>query len=73
MHLSNSVTDEVAHLYLARDLIPGSSSPEDTEVLALRRMPLDEVHSLIEQGVITDVLTVTAILRVLLMRVDGAL
>jgi 8-oxo-dGTP pyrophosphatase MutT (NUDIX family) len=73
MHLSNSVTDEVAHLYLARDLTPGSSSPEDTEVLALRRMPLDEVHALIQQGVITDVLTVTAILRVLLMRLDGSL
>jgi hypothetical protein len=36
-------------------------------------MPLDEVHALIQQGVITDVLTVTAILRVLLMRLDGSL
>ena len=73
LHLSNSVTDEVAHLFLARDLTAGSASPQDTEVLSLKRMPLDEVHALIRKGDITDVLTVTGILQILLLRSEGSL
>ncbi|MFZ5891857.1 MAG: NUDIX domain-containing protein [Myxococcota bacterium] len=73
LHLSNSVTDEAAHIYLARDLSAGSASPEDTEVLKLRRVSLDEVYAQIRSGVVTDVLTVTAIQQLLLMRHEGTL
>lgn len=73
LHLSNSVTDEVAHIFIARDLSPGAASPEDTEVLRVKRMPLEEVHSLIQKGEITDALTVTGILKVLLLRAQGLL
>lgn len=73
MHLSNSVTDEVAHVFLARELSAGTSSPEDTEVLSVKRMALDEVHALIQKGEITDCLTVAGILQVLLLRAQGSL
>lgn len=73
MHLSNSVTDEVAQVFLARELSVGTSSPEDTEVLSVKRMPLDEVYALIQNGEITDALTVTGIVQVLLLRAQGSL
>lgn len=73
VHLSNSVTDEVGHIFLARDLSEGAASPEDTEVLHVKRLPLEEVHSLIQKAVITDALTVSGILQVMLMRAQGSL
>lgn len=73
VHLSNSVTDEVGHIFLARELSEGSASPDDTEVLRVKAMPVEEVHALIQEGVVTDALTVTGILQVLLMRAQGSL
>lgn len=73
MHLSNSVTDEEAHVFLATELELGEAAPEDTEELSLKRLPLTEVLSLIEAGAITDSLTVTAIFRIALLARDGRL
>lgn len=73
LHLSNSVTDEIAHLYLATELSMGSAEPDDTEELAVRRVPLDEVYRRVLAGEITDSLTVAGILRVVLMRQNGEL
>jgi 8-oxo-dGTP pyrophosphatase MutT (NUDIX family) len=73
LHLSNSVTDEEAHIYLASDLAPGPSSPEDTEVLQVKRLPLDDAHRLVRKGVITDVLSVFAIQELVLRRYEGTL
>ena len=42
-HLSNSITDEVGYLYVARDLVlGGASAPEGTEELRVRRVPFAE-------------------------------
>ena len=49
MHLSNSVSDEWGIIYLAKNLKKGPASPEDTEELRLRRMPLEEVFALVEK------------------------
>lgn len=67
MHLSNSVTDEIGHIYLATGLKQGESDPEDTEELQTRKIPLKEVYSRIEKGEITDSLTVAGILRLMLL------
>jgi ADP-ribose pyrophosphatase len=64
MHLSNSVSDEVAYLYIARDLAFGAASPDESEELALRKVPFTEVLRMVLEGEITDAMTVTAILRV---------
>ena len=71
MHLSNSVTDEHAIVYLARDLRFGAAEPEETEALALRRLPFEEVYRMVLTGVITDAISVCAILRLKLLLTDG--
>jgi 8-oxo-dGTP pyrophosphatase MutT (NUDIX family) len=71
MHLSNSVTDELAIVYLARGLRKGTAQPEDTEQLQVRRVPFEEAYRMVCAGEITDAITVAAILRVKLMRQQG--
>ena len=57
-HLSNSVTDEQSISYLARDLTQGDSCPEESEILNLKRVHLNEVFGMIKDGVITDALSI---------------
>jgi 8-oxo-dGTP pyrophosphatase MutT (NUDIX family) len=71
VHLSNSVTDEVAHLFLATGLTEGVADPEGTEVLTLRRVPFDEAVAMAMDGRITDALSVLALQRVALERANG--
>jgi 8-oxo-dGTP pyrophosphatase MutT (NUDIX family) len=54
MHLSNSVTDELAIVYLARGLRMGTAQPEDTEQLQVRRVPFEEAYRMVCAGEITD-------------------
>ena len=42
LHTSNSVTDEVGELFLAEGLIEGEAEPEETELLKVWRLPLQE-------------------------------
>ena len=71
-HLSNSVTDEEAWLFLATDLAQHDAQPEGTEQLQIRRLPFDEVLAMVQNGEITDALSVMAILRYALMRQNNA-
>lgn len=64
MHLSNSVTDERAIVFLATGLIEGVSSPDEDEVLHIRRVSLKEAVQMVERGEITDAISVAAILKV---------
>jgi 8-oxo-dGTP pyrophosphatase MutT (NUDIX family) len=73
MHLSNSVTDELAIVYLARGLRMGAAQPEDTEQLQVRRVPFEEAYQMVCAGEITDAISVAAILRVKLMILRGEL
>lgn len=73
MDLSNSVTDEEALIYLATGLTHGEAAPEDTEDLSLRSMPFDEAYSMVEEGQITDSLTVAALMKVRLLQLQGEL
>lgn len=63
-HTSNSCTDEETFLFLAQDLAPArdGDDPDDTEELACRREPFEEVLQRVLSGEITDSLTVVAIL-----------
>ena len=73
MHLSNSITDEVAHCFLAWGLEQGAAEPEETEVLQLRRVPFAEAYAMAMRGDITDAMAVASLLKVRLMALDGAL
>ena len=59
---SNSATDERALLYLAEDLTPTPTSPDETEDLKLRKLPLKEAIAMVDKGEITDSLSVMALL-----------
>ena len=71
MHLSNSVSDEMAIIYLARDLEQYEASPEETEQLAVKKIPFEDVYRMVEEGSITDSITVAAVLKIKLMIADG--
>jgi 8-oxo-dGTP pyrophosphatase MutT (NUDIX family) len=63
MHVSNSVSDEYAVVYVAQDLIAGEAEPEDTEKLAVQKMPFTQVLQWVIEGKITDSISVAAILK----------
>ncbi len=59
--LSNSVSNEEAIWYLATGLTKGEASPEGTEELVCRSMPVAEALEMVARGEITDALSVLAI------------
>lgn len=62
-HLSNSVSDEIAHYFLATNLTQHQSTPEGTEQLEHRIVPFDEALRMVMSGEITDSLSQIAILH----------
>jgi ADP-ribose pyrophosphatase len=73
MHLSNSVSDELAIIYLARDLSQGTAEPEETEQLQLQKMHFEEAFQMVLNGQITDSLSVAALLKLKVMKAQGNL
>ena len=70
-HLSNSVTDEHGFIFLATGLEAGSSEPEDTEDIQVRKLSLQEAYGMVRKGEITDSVSVMAILLVQMMMDKG--
>jgi len=62
VHLSNSVTDEIGAVFLARDLTEGAMAPEASEELWVITTPLEEAVMAVLDGRITDSLTVAGLL-----------
>jgi len=60
---SNSVSDEVGFVYIARDLTIGEAEPEDCEDLQLKRLPLSEAIDMAMRNEIQDALSVAALLK----------
>jgi 8-oxo-dGTP pyrophosphatase MutT (NUDIX family) len=67
MHLSNSVSDEYSIIYLARNLEQHTAMPEETEQLVVMKLPFEEAWRMVEEGLITDAMSVAAIQKVKLM------
>lgn len=61
-HLSNSVTNEIGALFVATDLRPGRQALEESEDIQVENYPFDEVLAMVKDGLITDALTIMAIL-----------
>jgi 8-oxo-dGTP pyrophosphatase MutT (NUDIX family) len=66
--LSNSVSDEVAILFLATGLHPGRPSPEGTERLQTRWLAFDEAMAMIDRGEIRDAMSILALQHLALER-----
>jgi 8-oxo-dGTP pyrophosphatase MutT (NUDIX family) len=73
VHLSNSVSDEIAVLFLASELTPGAAQPDGTEDLVLRWTPFAEVLEMTLDGTISDAMTVVAVERLALIRTLASL
>jgi 8-oxo-dGTP pyrophosphatase MutT (NUDIX family) len=68
-HLSNSVSDEEGFIFLAEDLTQKESELEDTEAdLKVWKLPLAEALQMVQDGKITDSLSVIGILKVARLR-----
>jgi 8-oxo-dGTP pyrophosphatase MutT (NUDIX family) len=70
IHLSNSVSDELGIIYLARQLSFGESSPEECEDLIVRKLPFETAYQMVLNGEITDSLSVAAILKVKILSIQ---
>ena len=68
MHVSNSVSDEFAVVYVAEDLVAGEAAPEETEDLKIIKMPFKQALDWVMQGKITDSISVAAILKWALLK-----
>jgi ADP-ribose pyrophosphatase len=73
LHLSNSVSDELSILYLAKGLEQFDPQPEDTEQLMVHKVAFAEVYRMVCEGEITDAMTIIAVLKVRLMLTEGRL
>lgn len=73
MELSNSITDEFCHGFLAMDLTPTATAPDETEDLAIARVPFGQALDAAVSGHMPDSLTVALLLRVHHMAVKGEL
>ena len=67
LHLSNSVSDEMSVIYLARGLEQRTPAPEETEKLCVKKLPFGELVRMQEAGEITDAMSVAAIQKIRLM------
>ncbi|WP_296621585.1 NUDIX hydrolase [Marivirga sp.] len=63
IHTSNSVSDERGVVFLAKDLIKGTTQFEDTEDLKIKKLPLEEAFQMVLDGKITDSISMAALLK----------
>lgn len=73
MHLSNSVSNELAIIYVARGLTMGEAEPEETEELVVRKLPFEEAYQMAIDGRITDSMSVAALLKTKILLLEGKL
>ncbi|TKC12340.1 NUDIX hydrolase [Pedobacter polaris] len=71
MHLSNSVSDELAIIFIAQELQMGQSSPEETEELTIRKVPFTAAYQMVIDGEIIDSISVAAILKTKILIQEG--
>lgn len=73
LELSNSITDEIAHTWIAWGLRPVATAPDPTEVIAVVRVPFDDLLHEIGRGAVRDAMTVATALRAHHMALTGQL
>lgn len=61
-YLSNSVTDEKSMMYLAENLSMKESEPESTEILQIKKIPVQEAIQMALNGEIKDVLSAATLM-----------
>lgn len=62
LHLTNCHSDERGHLFLATGLTEGIASPEGTEELQVKKVPLADALAMVDDGTIRDAISIMALL-----------
>lgn len=73
MELSNSITTELAHTWIAWDLSPVPVAPDPTEVIAVARVPFGDLLDEIGRGTVKDAMTVATAYKAYHMARNGEL
>lgn len=63
LHLSNSATNELAIVYIAKNLKFEEAEPEESEILQVKKIHINEAYQWVMDGKITDAISVAAILK----------
>lgn len=63
IHTSNSVTDEVGYVFLAKELVQGETAFDDTEDIKVWHLPFQEAYDMVLDGQITDAISMAAIFK----------
>jgi 8-oxo-dGTP pyrophosphatase MutT (NUDIX family) len=71
LHLSNSVSNEKAIIYLAKDLHQGKMDLEETEDIVVSKLSLKEAYELVNEHKITDAISVAAILKLYILQFEN--
>ena len=66
LRTSNSVTDELAFIYLATDLTQGKQCLEETEDIEVIKLPLEQAIGMAKNGEITDAMSASALFKIAL-------
>lgn len=64
LQTSNSVTDELATIYLAQGLTQGDTALEATEDITVKYLPIKEAVAMVYRSEIVDAMSVAALLKV---------
>ncbi|MDB5226801.1 MAG: hydrolase [Bacteroidota bacterium] len=64
---SNSITDETAFLFLAQELSHTETEPDETELLQIKKVSLNEAFSMAMDGEIKDAMSLIALFKLQLM------
>lgn len=64
IHILPSYSDELIHVFLARDFTRTGQNLDPDEMIEIERYTLDELMAMIDRGEITDALTILAMERV---------
>jgi hypothetical protein len=61
--VSNSVTDQIGHLFLAEELTEGEAQPDETEALWWRTVPLIAALRMAQRDELTDGFSLVGLYR----------
>lgn len=63
LYTSNCFTNEVGYVYLAEELEHGEAEPDETEELAIKKLPFKEAWQMVLNAEIKDALAVIGLMR----------
>jgi ADP-ribose pyrophosphatase len=62
-YASPGISDEILHIYLALDLVPGKQHLDEDEFLGVEKWPLEKLYAMVLRGEIKDGKTEIAVMK----------